>query len=268
MLARYLGNHILTKSRLQLQLPLLAGAQRAAPVAVSLPGAVVSKLQRGRGGGGDRRGCHGPVSVVREGLHARAIGLRQEKIIRKLAKANEQRRYPGQDHELLLMFPETPQRRQHGSVDVRQQPRRRVLQRSEAVFWRVVLRLRPAGCHHGRPQREQLRATAGEAKPLLCYRVRTLSLSPLTQRNPRAQINPVWSQQRSYPKIGVSGSCSRAEAPNHRAVALMARGRGLEATRGYPSGGAVSGGGGCGEAPAQEWTRTGWHADQHGLCVP
>ncbi len=120
VLTRYLGNHILTKSRLQLQLPLLAGAQHTAAVAVSLPGAVAFELQRGRAtGDGDRRGCRGPVTLVREGLHARAIGLRQEEIIRKLAKADEQCRYPGQDHELLLMFPKAPQRRQNRAVDVR-----------------------------------------------------------------------------------------------------------------------------------------------------
>lgn len=151
VLTRYLGNHILTKSRLQLQPPLLAGAQQTNVVAVSLPGAAAVEQQRGRAAGdGDRRRRRGPVTVVREGLHARAIGLSQKEIIRKLAKADEQCRYPGQDHELLLMFPKAPQRRQNRAVDVRQQPGHRVLQRGEAVLWRVVLRLRPAGCHHGR----------------------------------------------------------------------------------------------------------------------
>lgn len=60
----------------------------------------------------------------------------------------------------------------------------------------------------------------------------------------------------------VCAPCRRAEALNHRAVVLMARG--LEVTRGCPSGEAVSGG----EAPGEERARTGRHAHQHGLCIP
>lgn len=166
---RYLGNHILTKSRLQLQPPLLAGAQHSgAAVAVSLPGAVPLELQFGRERGG-------PVTVVRQGLQARAIGLCQKEIIRKLAKADEQCRYPGEDHELLLVFPKAPQRRQNRAVNVRQQPGHRLLQRGDAVLWRMVLRLQPAACHHGPATNEQLRrATAGEAKPPFRCRPRTL----------------------------------------------------------------------------------------------
>lgn len=120
-LTRYLGNYILTESRLQLQPPLLAGAQHSSAVTVLLPGTVAFELQRGRAAGcGDRRVQCGPVTVVRHGLYARAIWLRQEEIIRKLAKADEQCWYPGQHHELLLMFPKAPQRRQNRAVDVRQ----------------------------------------------------------------------------------------------------------------------------------------------------
>lgn len=174
-LTRYLGNHILTKSRLQLQPPLLTSAQHSDAVAVSVPGAVACGLQRGRDAGdGDRRGRRGPVAFVCQWLHASAIGLRQEEVIRKLAKADEQRRYPGQDHELLLVFPEAPERRQNGAVDVRQQPGRRALQRGEAVLRRVVLRLRLSRCHYDPAQREQLCATAGEAKPPLCRPPRSL----------------------------------------------------------------------------------------------
>lgn len=116
---RYLGNHVLTKSRLQLQPPFLAGAEHSAAVPVCLPGAVALKLRRGRIiSGGDLRVCRGPVRVVCERLNTRAIRLCKEKIIRKLAKADEQSRYPGQDHELLLMFPKAPQRRQNRAVDV------------------------------------------------------------------------------------------------------------------------------------------------------
>lgn len=148
--ARYLGNHILTKSRLQLQPPLLAGAQHFA-VVVPLPGGVVAfELRRGRvTDGADGRERYGPVAVVPGGLHARAVGLRQEEIIRKLAKADEQCGYPGQNHELLLVFPKAPHRRQNRAVDVWQQPGNRLFQRGEAILWRVVLRLRPADCHHG-----------------------------------------------------------------------------------------------------------------------
>lgn len=54
----------------------------------------------------------------------------------------------------------------------------------------------------------------------------------------------------------VSGPCGRADAPNHRAVVLMATG--LEVTGGCPSGAVVSGGGWrCGEAPGERWARTG-----------
>lgn len=44
--------------------------------------------------------------------------------------------------------------------------------------------------------------------------------------------------------------------------------RGLEATRGCPNGGAVSGGEDCGEGPGEEWAQKGRHAHQHGLCIP
>lgn len=116
-ITRYLGNHVLTKSRLQLQPPFLAGAEHSVPVC--FPGAVASNLRRGRIiSGGDLRVCRGPVRVVCERLNTRPIRLCKEKIIRKLAKADEQSRYPGQDHELLLMFPKAPQRRQNRAVDV------------------------------------------------------------------------------------------------------------------------------------------------------
>ena len=155
MRARYLGNHILTKSRLQLQPPLLAGAQHLA-VAVPLPGAAVAvERRRGRvAAAAAGRERPGPVAVVPGGLHARAVGLRQEEIIRKLAKADEQCGYPGQNHELLLVLPEAAHRRQNRAVDVRQQPGHRLLQRGEAVLRRVLQRLRPADCHRGPATKE------------------------------------------------------------------------------------------------------------------
>lgn len=88
-LSRYLGNYILTEPRVQLQPPLLTGTQRA----ICVLGAIGSDQQ---GGGSGRQG---PVTVVSsKRQHARAIGLRQEEIIRKLAEADEQCRYPGQEH--------------------------------------------------------------------------------------------------------------------------------------------------------------------------
>lgn len=167
--SRYLGNHVLPESRLQLQLPLLAGARRL------LRAVVAFELARGRAARGRRRReDRGPVAgVAAARLQARAGGLREEKMVRELAEADEQCRYPGQDHQMLLMPPEAPQRRQHAAVDVRQQPGRRALQRGEAVLRRVVLRFGRAACHR-------------EAKAPPSVALRALSLfSPLSQRTSR-----------------------------------------------------------------------------------
>lgn len=235
----YLGNHILKESCLQLQPPLLAGAQQPGAIPGFLRGAVGPELQRGRAAGKQR--WTGPVTVVTRGQHARPVRLCQQEVIRELAEADEERRYPCQDHKLLLVSPEAPQRWQHTSVDVRQQPGRRALQRGEAVLGRVVLCLRPATRHHG-PATKTQQLCANEAPrsatpPPFAHPV----LNPLTQRNPRAQANPV--------------SYVQEQEPDKSRVHRITEQR--PSCREGP-GEAVSGGEGCGEASGEGRTQPGF----------
>ena len=88
--ARYLGYHVLTESRQQLQLPLFARAEHGHAAAVALAGLIAAEVKRGRDAGGcQQRRRPGPATVVGQGMHTRPIGLRQKKIVGELAKSNK-----------------------------------------------------------------------------------------------------------------------------------------------------------------------------------
>ena len=150
----YLGHHVLHESRVQLERPLAALTLHGGVVIVAAVTSIGKQASRPRAAAvlgtvqqrGVTRRAQVTVSQVHQRLHACVVRLCQEEIVRELAESDEQRRDPCQHDQLFLVFPKSPEKRQHGAVDARQQPRRRGFGGHEAVLRLVVL---PVELHHG-----------------------------------------------------------------------------------------------------------------------